>query len=91
MRGLLLAIGLLVGACDDDICLNDYGNAYTCSCSRRCQGVTDTYSTSYACFTTGDPAGAATSSCEASCSPEATCSCSCTQGAECVIDNENCH
>jgi hypothetical protein len=90
MRALLCAFALLL-ACDDDICPNEYGNAYSCTCSRRCNGVTDTWTTSFSCFTSGSPTSSANSSCESSCSPQATCSCSCAEGASCEIDHESCH
>jgi hypothetical protein len=80
----------LVVSCDDDICPNEYGNAIQCTCSRRCQGVTDTWDFANSCYTDGNAEGAATSACQGSCSPLATCTCTCDIGESCVIDHEGC-
>ena len=70
-------------------CLDETGNTYTCTCTKRCQGATSTYSTGISC-TTGNPSAQASSSCIRSCSPEASCtSCTCTKGPECTITH-NC-
>lgn len=81
------ALAVPLGSCDP--CDED-GFAYTCTCSKRCQGATTTTTSSLTCFTGDDPVQSVTASCENSCSPEATCTCSCTRGAACVVNGE-CH
>jgi len=79
---LLAALALTMASCE---CLDETGHIYSCTCQRRCQGVTSTYSTTSSCTTGGATTGAQ-SRCISSCSPEASCtSCSCTQGPECTI------
>ena len=88
LRSLLLVItaaltlSFVAAGCE---CLDETGNTYTCSCTKRCQGVTSTYTTGIGC-STSNPSSSASASCVRSCSPEASCaSCTCTKGPECTI------
>lgn len=87
----LVVLGLLMLSASGCCGIEDEGNVYACSCTRRCQGVTTQTSASPCAASSGEAASSAEGSCSTGCTPEAACTCTCTQTIEkCLSARRGC-
>jgi hypothetical protein len=90
-RVVVAALAMALGSgCTRPGCYEEtVGEIYECTCTRRCNGVNDSYSRAVGCQSTRTAAASsAQSNCGNSCTPSAVCaSCTCeSTGEECLSE-----
>lgn len=88
----LILLGWITLALSGCGCIEVTGQVYDCTCSRRCQGTSASWSTSPCATDTSGGVSTAEESCSKSCSPEAACTCTCSETIQqCVDKRGGCH